>query len=140
MMVDLTKIEKPYGLCTKEEQEGLDALKEIRGALQSYSFHGWWQQRENGPDLFDGMLYRQDPDWEPPKLDVPDWLWENTTANFIAMDSSGMVYAYEVAPLKGVDSWIKANRWFSLTLFTFKHNFNPHNIPWHQSLTKRPEE
>ena len=142
-MTNLKTIEKPYGLCTAEEQEGLDALSKVEGALQFYSGLGVWKTRELITlDLCEVGVYRQNPDWNPPKLDVPDWFWDNSTADWVAMDRDEMFYGYEVEPRKNPNSWIQLpnTKYFSLSQFTSKHNFNPHNIPWDQSLTKRPEE
>ena len=143
-MTDLTKIEKPYALCTKEEQEGLKALVGIEGALQRLSDSGHWKLRHAfiPNELAASITYRQNPDWQPPKLDVPDWFWDNSTADWVAMDRDEMFYGYEVEPRKNPNSWIQLpnTKYFSLSQFTSKHNFNPHNIPWDQSLTKRPEE
>ena len=130
-MTDLTKIEKPYALCTKEEQEGLKALVGIEGALQRLSDSGHWKLRHAfiPNELAASITYRQNPDWQPPKLDVPDWFWENTDYNYVAMDQNGKVWAFKHKPAQD-----RIDRLFKL------HDFNPHNVPWDQSLTKRPEE
>ncbi len=148
-MTDLTKIEKPLGLCTKEEQMGLDALKNIPGALQIYHHNNVWQTRtfNGGRKMCPGVTYRQNPDWHLPKLDVPDWIWENSTFNCAVIDRSGYFYLCNEESLQGVASWYPSEGITSATsqqmvrldhVFN-QHNFNPHNIPWDQSLTKRPE-
>jgi len=143
-MVDLTRIEKPFVLCTKEEQEGLNALIRVKGALQLLSSAlGKWETR-NGPFgtiLYNGRVYRQNPDWNPPTLDVPDWFWENTDFNHVVMHLSKVIYAYELEPVLLGNDWIKNGGRLMYGLEnTFTHNFNPLNIPWDQSLTKRPEK
>ena len=146
-MTDLTKIEKPYVFCTKEEQEGLKALIGVEGALQYLSnITGDWIPRRLNTSFHKGYTYRQNPDWEAPKLDVPDWFWANTDVNYVAMDKAvlegrfkGVVHASIEEPTKRSAFWVFAreNRFFRLDNF-FTHDFNPHNIPWDQSLTKRP--
>lgn len=155
-MTDLTKIEKPYALCTKEEQEGLKALVGIEGALQRIDCSsGEWSIRPARHTAFNkGWVYRQNPDWQPPKLDVPDWFWENTEFNFVAIDKNYEIFAYVRTPHIGLVQWdlSGSHRCGDGTIpigemgghkridKIFTHNFNPHNIPWDQSLTKRPEE
>jgi len=140
-MTDLTKIEKPFAFCTKEEQEGLNALIGIEGALQGLDpMSGEWKIRGLAIDLFKGKAYRQNPKWKQPKLDVPDWFWENSTASWVAMDKSELFYGYIGAPRKGGIQWIGYFQNRRLIDCFFTHNFNPHNIPWDQSLTKRPEK
>lgn len=140
-MPNLTKIEKPYLFCTMEEQKGLDALIGIEDALQFLEIStGKWCNLP--PDALRsasfGLTYRQNPDWQPPKLDVPDWLWENTDHNYVAMDHGGQVYAYKYKPKKVQKSWEEIGTGlFRLDKFFIHHDFNPHNIPWDQSLTKR---
>ena len=141
-MTDLTKIEKPYALCTKEEQEGLKALVGMQGALQRIDCSsGEWSIRPARHTAFNkGWVYRQNPDWQPPKLDVPDWLWKTTDCNSVAMDKNGAVFIYKSKPIKHscVGVYVGQGMYRLDKLFT--HDFNPHNIPWDQSLTKRPEE
>ena len=138
-MADLTKIERPYALCTKEEQKGLNSLVGIEGALQFYSMSGEWEPLSSGPsDLAKVRIYRQNPDWHLPKLDVPDWFWENSTASWVAMDKSELFYGYIGAPRKGEIQWIGYFQNRRLIDCFFTHNFNPHNVPWDKSLTKRP--
>jgi len=140
-MTDLTKIEKPLIFCTKEEQEGLKALVKIEGALQFLFFDGTWRPLESEGilGLNVGVIYRQNPDWQLHKLDVPDWFWENTDCNSVAMNKNGSIFGH----VHGVT--LKATCWLSESLSyrldkLFTHNFNPHNVPWDKSLTKRPEE
>jgi len=142
-MTDLTKIEKPYSLCTQEEQEGLKALVGVQGALQTMHLgSGKWFTCDVGmKKCCKGMVYRQNPDWQPPTLDVPDWFWENTDFNHVVMHLSKVIYAYELEPVPLGNDWIKSGGRLMYGLEnTFTHNFNPHNIPWDKSLTKRPEK
>ena len=147
-MTDLTKIEKPYVFCTKEEQEGLDSLVGKEGALQIIdSITGAWVHTpyETGV-IWAGRIYRQNPDWNPPKLDVPDWFWENTDFNYVAMNPDGSVYGHKNKPYTPSQMyWLSIDRPVSHTQpkprldeIFINHNFNPHNIPWPQSLTVRP--
>lgn len=139
-MTDLTNIQKPYVFCTKEEQEGLDALANIPNALQHLGVDGKWDRLLCwDKDLTMHLTYRQNPDWQPPTLDVPDWFWENTDFNCVAMNQSGAVYAYKHKPKKVHKSWEEIGTGLvRLDKFFIHHNFNPHNIPWDQSLTVRP--
>jgi len=142
-MTDLTEIEKPYVFCTKEEQEGLKALVGIEGALQFLFLDGTWctlEYHEVTLGLNVGVIYRQNPDWQPHKLDVPDWFWENTDCNSVAMDKNGAVFIYKSKPIKHscVGVYVGQGMYRLDKLFT--HDFNPHNVPWDKSLTKRPEE
>ena len=142
-MTDLTKIEKPYVFCTREEQEGLKALVGIEGALQKLSGSGSWTLRLHPLSLGPHLTYRQNPDWQPPKLDVPDWFWEKTDFNYVAMDENREVYAYELEPFVSTYNqamWDQSanGAMYQIDEFFTGHNFNPHNTPWHQSLTVRP--
>ena len=140
-MTDLTKIEKPYLLCTKEEQRGLTALIGIEGALQCMdSFSGAWVTTPSRYLAFaKGCTYRQNPDWQPHKLDVPDWFWDNAEFNFVAMGENRKVWAYKGKPEKCSKGWsLMESGFFRLDKLFARHNFNPHNIPWQQSLTVRP--
>jgi len=142
-MTDLTKIEKPLIFCTKEEQEGLKALLGIKDALQLLDWTtGEWEVRKSTSSrIWTGTTYRQNPDWQPPTLDVPDWFWENTDYNYVVIHLSKVIYAYELEPVPLGNDWIKNGGRLMYGLEnTFTHNFNPHNIPWDKSLTKRPEE
>ena len=140
-MTDLTKIEKPYVFCTKEEQEGLDALANIPNALQRIISTGEWEipHTKMPRRLYRGVVYRQNPDWQPPTLDVPDWFWETTGYDYVAIDQSGPVYAYKHKPKKVDISWNEAVIGLVRLDVLFQyHNFNPHNVPWDKSLTVRP--
>lgn len=139
-MTDLTKIEKPYGLCTQEEQEGLDALKTFPCSLQLFIHSSVWNDLTftNSVSLSPAATYRQNPNWQPPKLDVPDWFWENTNFNYVVMDENRKVYAYKNKPKKVATSWSEVVM-VRLDKPFVHHDFNPHNVPWDQSLTKRPE-
>jgi hypothetical protein len=140
-MTDLTKIERPYGLCTAEEQAGLDALNKTEGALQFlHLMWGEWKTEESGV-LFKGKTYRQNPNWQPPKLDVPDWFWENTDYNYVAMDPDQSVRAFKDEPCKSKSRtrhWVQQESIARLDKTFTRHNFNPHGIPWDKSLTVRP--
>jgi hypothetical protein len=147
-MTELTKIEKPYAFCTKEEQQGLNALVGKEGALQRMISTGEWEiphpRIQSG--LYRGIVYRQNPNWQPPKLDVPDWFWENTDYNYVAMNPDGSVYGHKNKPdTPSQMYWLSIDRPVSHTQpkprldeIFINHNFNPHKIPWHQSLTVRP--
>ena len=146
-MTELTKIEKTYAFCTKEEQEGLYALIGIKNALQGLSSStGKWRVSDGKVSLFIGNTYRQNPNWQPPKLDVPDWFWENTDYNYVAMNPDGSVYGHKNKPdTPSQMYWLSIDRPVSHTQpkprldeIFINHNFNPHNIPWHQSRTVRP--
>ncbi len=144
-MTDLTKIEKPFMFCTKEEREGLKGLLSTPLALQHLSHDGKWDKLLCWDrDLTMHLTYRQNPDWQQPKLDVPDWFWDAVTSyHYVAMDGNGEVYAYELEPSVitcGPPVWDETvgKGLFQLDKLFTGHNFNPHNIPWDQSLTKRP--
>ncbi|MDB3972847.1 hypothetical protein N9391_01050 [Gammaproteobacteria bacterium] len=142
-MTDLTKIEKPFAFCTKEEQEGLNALIGIEGALQGLDpMSGEWKIRGLAIDLFKGKAYRQNPKWKQPKLDVPDWLWKYTDYNSVVIDPNGAVCAYAYPPFIFDGDWnhVVGETLYRLDQIFTHHNFNPLNIPWDQSLTKRPEK
>jgi hypothetical protein len=149
-MTDLTKIEKPYLFCTKEEQEGLKGLLSTPDALQHLGVDGKWEGLLCwDKDLTMHLTYRQNPNWQPPKLDVPDWFWEKVTFSWVFMDPNGYFYLCDMEPGKGarllprgwgIHSDAKKVRLDKVFNRMFKpHNFNPHNIPWDKSLTKRPE-
>jgi len=149
-MTDLTKIEKPFMFCTEKEQVELTALIGVSigvsYALQILSAGGDWLPRGHRVGKLEkGCIYRQNPDWNPPKLDVPDWFWKNSTFNWAIMDSNGYLYLCDMEPRKDVSGWgmqfgakrVRLDKAFNKM---FKpHNFNPHNVPWDKSLTKRPE-
>ncbi len=142
-MVDLTRIEKPFAFCTKEEQEGLNSLVGVKGALQFYSMSGEWEPLSSGQsDLAKVRIYRQNPDWQQPKLDVPDWFWDTTKFNSVVIDPNGAVCAYAYPPFIFDGDWnhVVGETLYRLDQIFTHHNFNPHNIPWDQSLTKRPEK
>ena len=40
-----------------------------------------------------------------PTLDVPDWFWENTNFNYVAMHPNGTAHAYKYEPCKSKDGW-----------------------------------
>jgi len=138
-MTDLTNIEKPYVLCTPEEQEGLKGLLITPDALQHLGVDGKWDRLlcwDRG--LMMHLTYRQNPAWNPPKLDVPDWFWGNTEFNWVAMDETDCVYAYVGKPYTSGLTWEKSIYLCKRIDNFLTHNFNPHNIPWDQSLTVRP--
>ncbi len=141
-MTDLTKIEKPFAFCSSEEQAGLKALLNTPLALQHLGPDGKWDRLLCWDrDLTMHLTYRQNPDWQPPQLDVPDWFWENTDFNYVAMANDQSVRAYKDEPCKTkFGYWVQQESMTRLDKMFTHHNFNPHNIPWDQSLTKRPEE
>jgi hypothetical protein len=142
-MTDLTKIEKPYGLCTQEEQEGFDALKTFPCSLQVFCHSSVWNDLTftNSVSLSPAVTYRQNPNWQPPTLDVPDWFWENTDFNYVAMDPDQSVRAFKDEPCKSKSRtrhWVQQESIARLDKTFTRHNFNPHGIPWDKSLTVRP--
>ncbi len=141
-MTDLTKIEKPYGLCTQEEQNGLDALKTFPCSLQTFYHNSGWGVLlipKPSASLSRAVTYRQNPDWQAPTLDVPDWFWESTEYNYLAMDRSGEFHAYKSKPEKATAGfWAARSPLGALDLIGFTCEFNPHNVPWDKSLTVRP--
>ena len=137
-MTDLKKIKTPLMFCTKKEQVGLEALIGVPDALQVMGAKGDWYPRNGDDKLLKGCMYRQNPEWNPPKLDVPDWFWESTDYNYVAMDGYREVFAYKHKPCNGRDAWAAFG--IRLDILFNRHDFNPHNVPWDQSLTKRPEE
>lgn len=142
-MNDLNNIEKPLILCTKEQQERLKALVGVEGALQRLSRNGHWISRPAPLSLKPHLTYRQNPDWRAPTLDVPNWFWDNTKFNFVAMDENREVYAFKSEPSVSTCNapvWVETvdEEILRLDKLFACHNFNPHNVPWYRSLTVRP--
>ena len=88
---------------------------------------------------------------ETQKLNIPNSFWADTRVKYIAMDKNGEVWAYVNEPYVSGNIWLDSKEGqFSGKEYSIPLNFpmgglwvlncNPHNIPWDQSLTKRPEE
>jgi hypothetical protein len=128
-MIDLTKIEKPFGLLDKETQS---ALRVYKGTIEMYGSKGW--ASIDCPGFYNTATYRAKPlklpEW-PAGL-LPKWRW-------MAMDESGRVIVYERRPI--VDAyicmWVKGGLCINVSCLFEALNFD--GIPWRKSLIQRPE-
>lgn len=139
-MTDLKKINTPFMFCTEEEQIGLEALIDVSDALQIMGAKGDWFPRRGGTELLKGCVYRQNPDWNQPTLYVPAWIWKNTIFNFMTVDEGRNYWLHICKPQKFDSGFQPTGPAEILHTYAYKIDFNPHNVPWEQSLTERPQE
>jgi hypothetical protein len=125
-MIDLTKIEKPFGLLDKETQ---DALRENDGTLEVFDGSRWVSA--DCPSFFPTCAYRAAP------LKLPEWpAGLRSEWWWITKDEDGQVYAYKEKPSRSFCLWDSAGpsrRIDDLIPISFD------GIPWKQAIIQRPE-
>jgi hypothetical protein len=125
-MIDLTKIEKPFGLLDKETQS---ALRGYKGTIEVYGSKGWVSA--DCPSFFPRCAYRAKPltlpEW-PTGL-RPEWKW-------IAMDECGRIFAYQDKPERLWNVWGEDGKCIRIEQLI---DISFDGIPWREAIIQRPE-
>jgi hypothetical protein len=125
-MIDLTKIEKPFGMLSAKKKK---ALREYKGTIEVFDGSRWVSA--DCPSFFPTCAYRAKPlklpEW-PAGL-RPEWKW-------IAMDEGGQVYAYKEEPERLWSVWEKDKKGIRIDQLV---DISFDGIPWRESIIERPE-
>jgi hypothetical protein len=128
-MIDLTKIEKPFGLLTPEEQAALRAWP-----------HGWemfystgWSSYNGQGLLLDAIALRA----KPAPLTKPSINWVHVADKFVAMatDAGGVTWLHDKTPTRGKVTWCGSSDYTVAHTFA---SFIPGTCDWKDSLVLRP--
>ena len=135
--MDLTKIEKPFGLLDKETQEAIRSLP--RKSIQRYSSGGGWLVPTNGSFFWRHCVYRQKP--EELTMDVYPWDALRGDIMWCARDSNGTAYGYLTKPsvcnIYHTFDCDSEGEYHQLGGFK---DYTPGTVNWKDSLQKRPSE
>lgn len=130
--MDLTKIEKPFGLLTAEEQA---ALKAHGGPYQWYSSFGWTSA--DSPDWQPYFSYRVAP--MPPTKPIIDWTALDKCWRWLARDKNGRANVFISQPRLQ----FAAGRWDGVEARCVDgvlSSYSPGACDWSDSLVERPED
>ncbi len=133
--MDLTKIEKPFGLLSEKKQEALKEHAKNGGVVQFYNSSGHWEDKWY-PGWFYRSTYRAKPD-EPRPLTVKDWSLLPPWVSAVARDHDDEVWAYERRPEKTVSDtyFIQVGKMRRVTDFPF---IDPGTCDWREAIAVRP--
>lgn len=95
-------------------------------------FNGRWRKND-GPAIYPNCIYRAIPPYTPITV---SWSVLVDSIQWIAADKNGNIYGYSNQPEAGEYCWNFNNQAFSLKAIK---SLNRGDIPWDQSLIKRPE-
>lgn len=129
--MNLTKIEKPFGLLSKKKQTALKAYYEAGGAVQLYMGDCIWVAVEKAL-WHEDCCYRAKPA-EPTKPKIP---WDILADELIcaARDEYGLIFAYTEDPLLITEYWWTEARHQKLSFL----KIDPGTCDWKDSLVYRP--
>jgi hypothetical protein len=134
-MIDLTKIQKPFGLLSPKTQKRLIAHRLAGGTLHLLG-QGGWRDIDKDAHIHSYITYRAKPDPEPTKPDAP-WEFLPKWATCIAADKSGRMVCYELRPEMGVVCWRRpGGRYLEITDL---QGVTPGTCDWRESLVERPQ-
>lgn len=129
-LIDLTKIEKPFGLLPEEVKEALKAYDHV----ETYSL-GEWRACPN-PLWESALAYRAKP--IPTTKPSIDWSQVNPRFKWLARDNCcDYCYLFEDKPILEGNYWqVDAGRVFQAEVFT---SMTLGTCAWNDSLVKRPD-
>lgn len=131
-MIDLTKIDKPYGMLDAESQKRLkDAFKAGEAVEMFRAGLGWCRA---GAIFVPSAVYRLMSTTKP----VIDWSHVGKGFKYLAVDGSGAVYVYTRCPERGRYTWINACAGESAPVNALA-SYRPGNCDWQDSLVSRPD-
>lgn len=129
--MDLTKIEKPFGLLDGETRAALQAHG---GPYEIYFSDGW---KEGCPLWMSDRVYRAKP--KPLTKPSIDWSHVAPEYNYLATDKGGGSYLHGSEPVAIGDFW-DARLFCSTIRASAFASFRPGTCDWRDSLVKRPDE
>ena len=133
-MMDLTKIDKPFGSLDIETKLALHrAFYEGRVIETNYGGGGF--EVCFAQTFYHDGIYRLQPE---PMRDISlPWAAMNARWKWAARDEDGSVWAYDERPDPGIILWNTDGSCIEVTgMFA---NFDPGNKPWNESLIRRPD-
>ena len=129
MTVDLTKIEKPFGLLDKETQ---DDLRKWNGGWEVFVSSGAWGNC-HVPSWSPNVAYRAKP-----VVLVPDSInWDHVSPEYVCMmrDEDDVVGLLTSAPIGVSPVRSFGGRWVNARAFT---SYKQGTVSWQDSLVFRP--
>ena len=136
-MIDLTKIDQPFGALDIETKLALHRAhyegKVIVAKIHIIDPDRWIVT--NTPEWLPRSIYRLQPE---PMRDISlPWAALDARWQWAALDDGGNVWVYAELPDLGTSIWKTGHSCLEVTdLFA---NFDPGNKPWNESLIRRPE-
>lgn len=130
MTVDLTKIDRPFGLLDPETQE---ALRKWEHGVECFNATSVWCEPINMV-FFAHCTYRARP--APLVPDTIDWSHVAPEWKWMARDEDGLVYFYTGKPNMGAYNWDSISEWEYCTAFA---SYRRGTVAWQDSLVQRPE-
>jgi len=129
-MMDLTKIDKPFGLLDAETQR---ALRDWPHGWELYAGRPDWAH-VMGPQWDNSNTYRARP---APVLTKPSIDWSHVADgwNWLAVDGDGGVWLYDGRPDFAFGKWLASGAIVSAEAFAY---CRPGTCDWRDSLICRP--
>lgn len=135
-MIDLTKINKPFGELDDATKGALLLAKHNGAKIETAAFVGRFYQLLNPEFIHDDQVYRVAP---PPVIPMSvDWSVFKPNIRWIAADEDDEVYAFEEKPCRQVSFWGDDG---SVCISYIQHlaSFQRGTVDWKYSLLERPE-
>ena len=95
-MIDLTKIEKPFGLLDKATQDALKAHFEGGGVVEMYGHAGWGKCT---PAWCQAVTYRVAPEKHQVKL----WVYLLEDGQYVGYDKPSYGFSEKIVAIKEID-------------------------------------
>ena len=132
-MIDLTKIDQPFGALDIETKLAL-CRAHFEAKVIEVRHGGGGFEVCSAPAFYHDVIYRLQPG---PLRDISlPWAVLDARWKWAARDESGGVWVYDERPDTGTRVWITNGLCLEITgLLT---NFDPGNKPWNESLVRRP--
>jgi hypothetical protein len=138
--MDLTTIEKPFGLLDEETKAALQAAYENREVVEYFVGSGWVKSQT--PTWGPAVTYRARPTPKPPAIELP-WEVIDSRWGWVAMDSGGCLKFLTHKPrLSEYNRWSLSHLSSGDIAYIHPELLKGVSInvtDWQQSLTKRPE-
>lgn len=136
--MDLTKIDKPFGLLDEETKK---ALRKHPGPIEVFSTDGWKRIEWPGWTGFARAITYRAVDTR--HLKVKDWSLIDPRIKYVARDKSGKVHGFQEMPDCGYDGHWSYDAGSDYPLDAVAGPdllIDPGTCDWTEALAKRPEE
>lgn len=132
-VMDLTKIDKPFGELDRETQSEILLAHYVDGAEIEFSLGDilTWE-KANYPEWRKYRIYRSRP--EPLRDMVVPWDYLPDWVQYVALDQSGTITCHEKLPTPDTRGWFSQGGMSDYTVLK-----DPGNKPWTDSLVRRPK-
>jgi len=142
-LVDLTKIDVPFGELDERTQDRLGGAWARGGELQFYSAHcGKWMMAGHGPSYSSNLKFRlkpEEPTYTMPTVDDKVWLAFPGAKSFTWDSGATNPYAHAKSNPDKVEhygQWIDGDE---LPANLFGDLIQRGDCPWHMAIVLRPE-